>query len=56
MHHDAGDALTITENCEPVLGALLLKIENVSLVVTNVMKKFVPCRANLVLPPAPHCF
>jgi hypothetical protein len=56
VRHDAGNAFAFAKNCLPVLCALLFKVENVYLVVTDVMKKFVPRRANFVLPPAPHCF
>ena len=56
MRHDAGYAFTVAKNCQPVLCALLFKVENVCLVAADVMKKLVPRRANFVLSPAPHCF
>ena len=43
---------TVAKNCQPVLCALLFKVENVCLVVADVMKKLVPRRANFVLSPA----
>jgi hypothetical protein len=42
VHHDTGNAFTVTKNYLQVLCALLFKADNVRLVVTNVMKKFVP--------------
>ena len=56
MRHDAGYAFTVAKNCQPVLGALLFKVENVCLMVSKTPKKFVPRRTNFFLPPAPHCF
>lgn len=45
----AGDALTGSRSCQPVLRALLFKSKNVCLVMADVMKRFVPRRATLVL-------
>ena len=56
MSNSARDALTISKNRRPVLGANAFEVQNVRLVVTDELKQLVPDWPLAVEAPAPQGF